>query len=337
MKTTLNLLIIYICVLLFSCTNKEHKVDIEAISYTVITDSIYSRMPGTLLISKDYLIWQDPFTTNSFMNIIDLESGHHVYSIGTIGQGPEEFNTPVISKAYNNSIFVFDLNTNHQALYSLDSIATGQKPYLKYNDNQDELITEKIQISENQFVVVQPSKEHKLKLITERDIVEFGHSMIDDKDASNLYDINQGRVQYNESNNKLVFSSYLFPYLEIYDIKNNKADLSFHSKIDKSLYTKSGDEIRANKSRNGNMSMSLSKDYIITIQRDYESDNTDESTVGMDFYKLPRTLFLYDYDGNLKRIVDVGIPIFRIASSIENNDVYAIGVNPEFTIIKVEL
>lgn len=337
MKTTSNLLIINILVLFFSCTKKEYKVEIETISYTVVTDSIYSIMPSTFLISKDYLIWQDPFTTNSFINIIDLESGHHVNSIGNMGQGPEEFNTPVISKAQDNSIFVFDLNTNHQAFYSLDSIATGQKPYLKYNYNKDDQITEKIQISEDKFVIIQPSNEHKLKLITEKDVVEFGHSMIDGKNVSNLYDINQGRVQFNEINNKLVFSSYIFPYLEIYDLKNNKINLSFHDQIDKSLYTKSDDKIRVNKSRNGNMSMSLSKDYIITIQRDYESDNTDESTVGMDFNKVPKTLFLYDYDGRLKRIVNIGIPIFRIASSIENNDVYAIGVNPEFTIIKVEL
>ena len=85
------------------------------------------------------------------------------------------------------------------------------------------------------------------------------------------------------------------------------------------------------------MDMTLSKDYVITIQRDYENDKTDESSVGMDFNKLPKTLFLYDYSGNLKRIVDVGIPVFRVGSNTKDNTVYALGVNPDFMIVKIEL
>ena len=45
--------------------------------------------------------------------------------------------------------------------------------------------------------------------------------------------------------------------------------------------------------------MALTKDFIVAIQRDYEEDPTDESRVGRDIGKLPQTLFVYDYDGNL--------------------------------------
>lgn len=79
------------------------------------------------------------------------------------------------------------------------------------------------------------------------------------------------------------------------------------------------------------------KDYIAIIQRDYEIDKTDESTVGMNFDKLPKTVFLYDYEGKLKRIIDLGIPLIRIAGDTESNTLFAIGVDPELVLIKSEL
>ena len=39
--------------------------------------------------------------------------------------------------------------------------------------------------------------------------------------------------------------------------------------------------------------------------------------------KCPRTVFLYDYDGNLVKIVDLGIPVMRIASEEQSNTLYA--------------
>ena len=63
----------------------------------------------------------------------------------------------------------------------------------------------------------------------------------------------------------------------------------------------------------------MSKDFIITLQRDRRKDDTDESTVGRDASKCPHTVFLYDYDGNLVKIVDLGIPVMRIASEEQSN------------------
>lgn len=48
-------------------------------------------------------------------------------------------------------------------------------------------------------------------------------------------------------------------------------------------------------------------------------------------------LFLYDYDGNLKKIVDLGYPVLRIAADIKNNILYAIVVMEDFVLVKYEL
>ena len=54
----------------------------------------------------------------------------------------------------------------------------------------------------------------------------------------------------------------------------------------------------------------------------------------MNFEKLPKTVFLYDYHGNFIKIIDVGIPLLRIAGDIHNNELYAIGLDGEFIMIK---
>ena len=79
------------------------------------------------------------------------------------------------------------------------------------------------------------------------------------------------------------------------------------------------------------------KDYIVTLERDYYTDNTNEMTVGRDFTKCPQTLFLYDYELNLKKIVNLRMPIVRITGTPKDNMVYAMVVNPEFTLVKCDV
>ncbi|MFQ7087864.1 MAG: hypothetical protein ACLRTD_26045 [Bacteroides sp.] len=56
----------------------------------------------------------------------------------------------------------------------------------------------------------------------------------------------------------------------------------------------------------------MTKDYIVTLERDREVDPLDERTVGRNASK-PRTVFVYDYDGKLLKIVNLGMPV-RIAA-----------------------
>ena len=325
------------CIMFSSCQNKDKPIERININTEIAYDSIYSRMPGTLLKLDNYLIWQDPFSIENFIHIIDLKKGQEIGTMGTIGQGPEEFNTPVISSVGNNNIFVFDLNTTHQAFYSIDSLKNNKKPYIRYKDNDLKSITKKIPIGKDQFVILQPSESKRFRMVKDGNSFEFGSPFIEGKDFENKYDINQGNIELNPQKDKFVFASYLFPYIEIYDTKKEDIPLLFSSSISPKLYKRIGTEIKKDPSRRGCLSMTLTKEYIVTIQRDYEVDDTDESTVGMDFNKLPQTLFLYDYNGNMKRIVNVGIPVFNLIGDIKRNTVYVMGVDPEFVIIKCEL
>ncbi|WP_436414976.1 BF3164 family lipoprotein [Petrimonas sp.] len=329
--------IILLCFLLISCRSEKKDVLRETVEYKVITDSIFTRMPGTMIKTDDYLVWQDPFAIDGFAHIIDIKKDKEIAAIGVIGQGPDEFNTPSIcTSSSKNSIFVYDMNTSHQAYYFIDSLKENKNPYYKYTDNPQNSITGIINIAENKFIISQPSKDKRFKIINNENITEFGNPLIS-MQLDNSYDVYQGAISYNYKRQKFVFTSLRLPYIEIYDIKNNIPTLVYKSDLGKESYSIEGKTLKPYSHRKGARDLTLLKDFIVVIQRDYDIDNIDESTVGMDFNKLPKTVFLYDYNGGLKKIVDVGIPIFRIAGNVKDNILYAIGVNPDFVIVKCEL
>lgn len=47
--------------------------------------------------------------------------------------------------------------------------------------------------------------------------------------------------------------------------------------------------------------------------------------------------FVYDYDGKLLKIVNLGMPVMRIAADGRSNALYVIGVNPDFALAKYDL
>ena len=80
MKTKVILLLLIIT----SCKDNTPKT--YKIPYTVLTDQIYTRLPGKLLLDKNYLIWQDPFISKDFIKIINTQSGKQVGEAGIIGK-----------------------------------------------------------------------------------------------------------------------------------------------------------------------------------------------------------------------------------------------------------
>ncbi|MGL4327190.1 MAG: hypothetical protein ACRCS7_06915 [Tannerellaceae bacterium] len=320
-----------------ACTTSTKPVERESITYKVVTDNLETRMPGTFMKVGNYLVWEDPFAKDRFMHVVDPQSGKEVDTMGDVGQGPEEFTTPAISKTFDNRVFVYDLNTKRQAFYSVDRLVSNQSPFTRYIDNTDLDATDKININDDQFIIIEPAEMTIFKYVNKTDTIAFGSQLIDGENIDNRFTINQGRIQYNPKRDKFVFASSSLPAIRIYSI--NKGDIAeeYRSTIPDNAYSFVGGGVKIDRNRKASLDMSLTKDYIVTIQRDYEKDNTDESTVGMDFSKNATTLFLYDYNGSLKKIVDTGMPILRLAGDAENNTVYVVGVNPEFVIAQVAL
>lgn len=324
--------------LLLSCkTEAQKEVERISISTELISDSIYTRMPGSLFKIDKYAIWEDPFgSADGFMHIIDTETKKEVGTMGRKGQGPKEFSTPSVGEGGGNSLLVYDLNTKKQAIFSLDNFLANNDYFIQLEDVAEELPSSKIQLDNRAIITLNPAEPFLFKMEKGESVLEFGdpyfYSEID-----NAYDMYQGAIAYNSNRNYFVYTSYKIAYMEIYDMTGRIPSYIFTSEIPSNAFYIEGKLGRTNKERSGAMDLALLKDYIVTIQRDYEVDKTDESTVGMDFEKLPTTLFLYNYKGELQKIVDVGIPLLRIAGDIESNDLFAFGVDPEFVLMKCEL
>ncbi len=134
----------------------------------------------------------------------------------------------------------------------------------------------------------------------------------------------------------LVYATMRVPYIASYKRQGNHFTLLWEKKEDID-YEFVNNRIKIDESRRGPMELALTKDYIATLQRDYSKDPTDESTVGRGFSKLPQTLFVHNYKSELVRILDFKVPIVRIAADVSTNTVYAIVVDPDFRIVKLDI
>lgn len=322
--------------LLISCNDvNKRRIERSSLKTEIITDSIYTRMPGTLLKIGKHIVWQDPFETNGFIHVIDSGIKDEINLIGKIGQGPYEFNTPSVKKGSHNSILVSDLNSGRQALFSLDSMALKKNYYIELpNLTNYADITRRIQLNDGSIISLIPAASYPFMIEKKGTQKEFGSFPINET-IKNGYNVYQGNIAYNEERNLLIYSLMNFFHIDIYERKDEFEFVLKNKNKPRVSYSLSESNLILDKNNEtGPGEMTLTKDYIVTIQRDYSVDKTDESSVGMDFSKNATTVFLYDYNGVLMKIVDLGLPLLRIAGDTQNNELYAIGVDSEFVLVK---
>ena len=111
---------------LFSCSEKMEVERVEA-KYELLSEDVFTRMPGNLLLADSYLVWIDPFTTDYFVHVHQVSDGKKVGVMGKQGQGPNEFITPIVSQlSYNRNIHTVDANGKTRGYLSIDSLLAGK-------------------------------------------------------------------------------------------------------------------------------------------------------------------------------------------------------------------
>jgi hypothetical protein len=58
------------------CSCSKKNADVQRISsqvYEVVSDSIYTRMPGTILYQDGILYWEDPTSFENFIHAVDIK------------------------------------------------------------------------------------------------------------------------------------------------------------------------------------------------------------------------------------------------------------------------
>lgn len=319
----------------FSCKRNTSHVEYLSVEPEIIYDSIITRLPGKFAIKNNYFIWQDAMARDSFIHIVNTKKQIEIAKIGKIGKGPNEFRTPSLGSSSPYDLMIFDLNGNHQFFFSLDSLLKGKQHFINIKNSSRDVTTSRLSINDSTFISLCPEKKSFIFVDQPGSVKQFG-KMPFSKQYSNGFYINQGHMAYNSRKKILVYAASKFPYIAIYKWKNQSLILENEVKEDFD-YNYSNQKITIPGKKAGAFSASLTKNYIVTHRRHYERDNTNEQSVGMDVSKAPTTIFLHDYNGRLLRIIDLKTPIVRIYSQINNDNLFAIVANPDYSLIKYEL
>lgn len=326
---------LFAALVLCGCASeKKQPVEYVSATHEVLNDDIMTTMPGTIRVAGDFLVWEDPFARDYFVHVHEKSTGKAVGVMGKVGEGPREFITgEVIGACIDNRLFAIDVNGKTKGFLSIDSLAQGKDAFVELAEEEKASRPRLPEYAKEVYIGrTEDGDEHYFEAVLHGKKVEFGKYPIPEvkEHVSN-------RMAYNQSRGVLASSSSRFPYLALYKNDGKTFSLAWENKSDGSEYEIQDDKIIFDRKVGGIFGLCMSKDYIIALQRDRTKDAMDESTVGRDVSKCPHHVFLYDYDGNLVKIVDLGIPVMRIAAEEKDNTLYAIGANPEYVLVKYEL
>ena len=97
--------------LLMACSEKNASVErISNQNYEVVSDSIYTRMPGEILYQEGVVFWDDPMSFENFIHAVDVEKKTELVAFANKGEGPNDFTATDISLDADGGVVVYDLN-----------------------------------------------------------------------------------------------------------------------------------------------------------------------------------------------------------------------------------
>lgn len=333
MRENVIILVGFIFLFFSSCSSKEDdKVQRINLNSEILNDELLTMMPGDLLLTNGYLVWSDPFSHEYFLHVHSASTGKELGVMGKVGEGPKEFVTPMINRyCVNNSIFAVDANGKTVGYLSIDSLINNKEPFCRVSDKEKEMKMEKMD-HEMYISATENGSEMYFKTLINGQKSFWGVYPIQEmKEHIGIYE------SYDPKEGLFVITSFNFPYLALYKKEDTTFTLQWERKSNKENYIITDDRIVFDRKIKGARDVCMSKDYIITLERDRERDPMDETTVRRNISKCPRTVFLYDYSGALLKIVDLGMPVMRIAANRDSNTLYVIGGNPDYVLAKCEL
>lgn len=338
MKTKSILCVLVVAMAMFSsCSEKNAEVQrVSNQAYTVVSDSIYSRMPGTILYQDGIVYWEDAIAFEKFVHAVDVNKQMEIACFANKGEGPDDFTFPLMSLSPSGGLYVNDGNKPLEILYQVkeEGLSVQSRKY-----GNDPMATRLLHLDGGATLFLCPEKD-ELFHIYAKDApgISFGERPIKDE-MNNAYDVFQGIVDYHAEKKLLVYSSLSFPYLAVFRQSDKGTWERIGEKREDWDYTFSdGSLIFAPDAKKGAMEMALTDDYVVLLQRDTQvEESVSRKEEGRSMALLPRSLFVYDYNLKLKKIINMPFPMLRLCGDTDTNTLYAMSVNPEFELISIDL
>ena len=321
-----------VCLGCGSTKDEVEEVDIKA---ETIIESVPTRLPGEIFIKDNTLIMIDPFSSDGFIRIYDMSDGAEIAKGGILGKGPEEFITPVASQIYEDQLVVFDPNLSRIGYFNIDSIINNRKSLTQIDKSESyEDLIGLIKIDHERSLGIDFG-DKPLKIIKPATsaIIEFGKHPIDEE-LNNGFEVFQGSVKYNADEELIAYAYFPTQHIDLYQKDGDAFKLKWAKEFQEPDFTIVNGTLKWRENQlKGFSDISFTKDYIVTLV----NEGMKVNDVGRDIKHMPKTLFVLDYQGNFLRKYHLDIPILRLSTNLSSNTIYAIGINPDFCLIKYNI
>ena len=334
------LFISYLSIAIAACNTPRKKVERICLSPEIVTDSLYTMLPGKVQLCESYLVWQDGFATDTFMHVVDLHKGEEIGKMGKIGRGSQEFVSPNLIGSADRHIVIFDDDLPKCAFYSIDSLLLGRNPYISQKNSPLKQVCDAAVIDSSTFVALQFAEPLPFRVVKDgQAISSFGNYPIRDS-ISNRYGTCQGSIAYHTEKGLLLYSANRFPYFALY--RKNAGDLfSMVKESDYPIYYKVKEKEAQITDENAPAfrNPTFLRDYIVFRKQDEDNPLPKQKpTPGIrDLSMVPHTIYIFDYDLNLLKIADLNMPILTMTGNPQSNTLYFLGLKNSFCIAKCEM
>lgn len=323
-KNVVKVVMCFFIVSLTACVNEKKDVKEEKSGFEFIAD-VESTLPGALFYDDGCIIWYDARPRSNYMHVLDARTGNSLGSMGKYGQGPQEFTMMLLDDIVMNRCFYgYDINDlNKKAYFSLDSLL----------EHKDYFIREEDMPEEKSFRIKKSKDPNHVFTANYKGVKsEFGTFPI--KDLPVHF---SGGIGFNSNNECLVHYVFDFPYLAMYKNVNGSFERKWIKTELPDYDLKSETEVVLEHKKRGIKGIAMLKDYIIAKQQTKTRHESMKESRGLDVSTVEQTVFVYDYDGNLLKILDFGVPIIRVSGDINTNTLYMIVADPDFKIVRSKI
>ena len=310
----------------------------------VLDADLLTSMPSDLFVFEKAIVWHSAIPDDD-THLVNRQTGDEVCVLKVQGEGPYEVATPDLQKSGNDSLVVYDLNSPRALHFSVSACLSGDTLPAEVTRQPEDLrgLT-CLPIDAKHTLYATPAHSHPFLLVRGEERTPFGTFPLKlEEEITNGGDVFQGTISYNPNNRKLVYSNAQMAYMALYDWNGRHFHLAKEMRLAEVDYEITNRELHLDKvKQKAPTALTITKDYIVCISRDKESadkkiDAANYRGRRQNFARTPQQLFVYNLDMELQKIINLQIPVFRIASDATSNTVYLIGVNPDFCLLSCNI
>ena len=321
---------------LAGCTPTEKKeiIRISDVPYTVISDSLGSEHPVTLLAYDGKVYWSG--LIGNRVHAIDVKAKKEVCTFGRETTSPDGENHSLnVFLSTDGQVFLADAIKGWLFKYTLDSENTVKEEMVTCA--RDRGATRMTHLGKNHLVRLRPEGKKLFTITVDKQQCQFGTFPTGKKykNALNLY---QGSIAFNPVNHLLVYSCFFLPYMATYSWDGSKLVLEHEVKKDFKHRVVDG-EFKAGKEVGwGGIELGLTRSHVTTIYRDREVEGMP-STKNISYLLTAgsKSLFVFDYELNLSYILNLPFPIMRVTGDVKSEKIYVITEFENYTLLEIDL